>query len=112
MATAPQPHDMSELAKRAQEVGFVQAAAEAGALVTGGPVRDGFTEGWGKAAFTRGPGKTHYFYRKADLGDGAYGYESACGVKTVSTKRVPLFQPGNWPTCARCDSKILKRLHR
>lgn len=103
---------MSEaLTKRAQEVGFIQAAAEAGALVSGGPVREGFTEGWGKAAFTRG-GRAHYFYRKADLGDGAYGYEAACGVITVSTRRVPLFQPGNWPMCSRCDTKILKRVHR
>lgn len=94
--------------KRANEVGFMKAAAEAGALVSGGPVRDGFTEGWSKAAFTRG-GKAHYFYRGMDLGDGAYGYTAACGVTTVSTSRVPLFQPGNWPMCARCDVKILRR---
>lgn len=97
--------------KRANEVGFMQAAAEAGALVSGGPVRDGFTEGWGKAAFTRGR-TAHYFYRKSDLGDGAYGYESACGVTTVSTSRVPLFHAGNYPMCSRCDAKILKRIHR
>jgi hypothetical protein len=97
-----------ELTKRAQEVGFLQAAAEAGALVTGRPVRDGFTEGWSKAAFSRGD-KAHYFYRDADLRDGAYGYTAACGVTTVSTRRVPLFEAGNYPMCSRCDSKLLKR---
>lgn len=102
---------MSELTRRAQEVGFLQAAAEAGALVSGGRVREGFTEGWGRAAFTRG-GRAHYFYRDMDLGDGSHGYVAACGVTTVSTPRVPLFEPGNWPMCSRCDSKILKRFHR
>lgn len=102
---------MSELVRRAQEVGFRQAAAEAGALVTGGAVRENFAEGWAKGAFSRG-GKAHYFYRHQDLGEGSFGYMAACGVTTVSTRRVPLFEPGNWPMCARCDSKILKRLHR
>ena len=100
------------LTKRAQEVGFLQAAAEAGALVTGGPVREGFTEGWSKGAFGKPGGKVHYFYRDMDLGDGAYGYTAACGVTTVSTTHVPLFQPGNWPMCSHCDTKILRRLHK
>ncbi len=102
---------MSELTKRAEQVGFLQAAAEAGALVTGGPVREDFTEGWAMPAFTRGS-KAHYYYRRTDFGDGAYGYEGACGVTAASTSRAPLFQAGNYPTCSRCDTKILRRLHR
>lgn len=105
--------NMTGLAKRANEVGFIRAAIEAGATVAGDAVPASFERGWGKAAFVgNGRGVAHYWTadRSHDLSDGAYGLRSACGVFTVATKRVPLFTPGNYPYCARCEASLMKAM--
>lgn len=84
------------------------ARRQPGALVSGPKVADDFTEGWGHPPFMRGM-KAHYWrVDLPDLGDGAYGLRSACGVLTVATKHVPLMQPGNLPFCTRCEGKLMK----
>lgn len=88
---------------------WLQQKRREGALVTGGKVGDDFLTGWGHPPFMRGM-KAHHWTAdlSSDLGDGAYGLRSACGLLTVATKQVPLMQPGNLPFCTRCEGKLMK----
>lgn len=100
----------NSIIERAKQVGFRRAALEAGATISDGPVPTPFERGWGKAAFVgSGRGVAHYWTadRSHDLPDEAYGLRSACGVLTVATERVPLFGPGNYPYCVRCENKLM-----
>jgi hypothetical protein len=40
--------------------------------------------------------------------DMLYGLTSACGLRSVGTKQVPLFGAGNLPFCARCENKLMR----
>lgn len=85
---------------------WLQQKRREGALITEGQVG---ASGWGKAAFSRG-GPAHHWTRTTDLGEGSYGYRSACGQLTVSTPRVPLFGAGNYPFCTRCENALMKAM--
>lgn len=104
---------MTDIAKRAQEVGFHRAALEAGALITDGPLPDDFVSAWGKAPFTGGRSVAHHWtaerpeWRAPEV---LYGATSACGLTTIGTAQVPLFSAGNYPYCARCEAVLMKQM--
>lgn len=88
---------------------FLAHALRTGALVSGGPVPADFLSGWGHQPFMRGMKAHHWTANQSgELGDGAYGLRSACGVQTVATKRVPLLEAGNLPFCTRCENRLMK----
>lgn len=70
--------------------------------ITGG--RADWSRGWGKAPFCGG--KAHYFIEdtehKKNAPDTHY-WESACGTRAVTHDRAPMFEPGSWPRCKRCE---------
>ena len=71
-------------------------------LLTGGPIHD-LEEGWAVMPFGRET--AHYWQKGADLGEGATGYMSLCGVKGVTLPKAPALEPGNFPRCKRCQRK-------
>lgn len=91
---------------------FRDMVRRSGGMVSDGPLPAEFTEAWGKAPMQGGP-VAHYFKadRSFDLGGGAFGVVSACrGLTTVYTSRVPIFGPGNYPFCARCEAVLMRRM--
>jgi hypothetical protein len=102
---------MSDLQKRAQEIGFHRAALEAGATITDGPLRD-FQGGWGHPPLMRSRRMiAHHWQVLPPLpeADGKYtGVRSACGVFHVFSEQVPMLAPGNLPFCVRCENKLMK----
>lgn len=85
-----------------------------GALVSGKPVPADFDKGWGRPPFLGGRMIAHHWTadRTTDLGDGAYGLKSACGVLTVATRQVPLCGPGNLPYCQRCENALMRAMRK
>lgn len=68
--------------------------------------------GWLKPMFPI-TGKAHYFNQESDLPavttqGRAYFWRTLCGVDTVSTERVPMFDAGNWSRCKKCERAITR----
>lgn len=86
---------------------FRDQVRRAGGMVTDGPVPDDFSVGWAKHPF-KGQA-VHYWTadRRFDLGAGAYGVLSMCGITTVATAAVPLLGAGNYPFCAHCENVLM-----
>jgi hypothetical protein len=102
---------MSDLTKRAQEVGFNRAALEAGATITDGPLRE-FKGGWACAPLLGKRVLAHYWEVQATRTDSVEftPARSACGLDHGFTARVPFMAPGNAPFCARCENKLMGKV--
>lgn len=106
---------MSSLAERANQVGFIRAALERGATISDGAVPQDFTAAWGLAGLGRHK-VAHYWtadrpeWMHEVSPDMLYGLTSACGLRSLGTRQVPLFSAGNWPFCARCEAKLMKAM--
>lgn len=76
-------------------------------VTMGGEPAEGITEGWLKAMFTGD--KAHWFRQSSAAELSKFGrvrrWISACGVKTYSHDKAPMFLPGNFPRCQSCESK-------
>lgn len=82
--------------------------AKHGGMLAGQRYPDDFESGWGKHTF-KGSVAHHWTAdRSTNLGDGAYGIDSACGVVTVVTHQVPLFEPGSYALCQRCEKRLMR----
>ncbi|WP_110970856.1 hypothetical protein [Pseudomonas huaxiensis] len=69
-------------------------------------------EGWMKPAFPHS-GKAHYFEQELELPStesqgSAYAWHSLCGIDSVSTGKVPMFEAGSWSRCKRCEHRLEK----
>lgn len=69
--------------------------------------------GWLKPMFPI-RGKAHHFDQDTDLPavstkGPAFFWRSLCGIDTVSTERVPMFEAGNWDRCKKCEQAIARR---
>lgn len=102
---------MSDVMKRAQEVGFHRAALEAGATITDGPIR-GFTGGWGSACFLGRKVIAHHWavLAKSPEVPEYTPVRSACGLEHGFTHKVPMMAPGNAPFCVRCENKLMGKV--
>lgn len=114
---------MSDVIKRAHEVGFHRAALEHGATITDRPIPN-FSEGWAhQPNFKRGRLVAHYWTKHydarieaqmvAEFGEQARGIaelSSACGLSRHTTSRVPVLGPGNLPYCARCENALMRKM--
>jgi hypothetical protein len=81
------------------------------AQMTGGASRP--SKGWLKPMFPI-TGKAHYFnqeraYAAVTAHGRAYFWRSLCGIDTVSTDKMPMFEPGNWDRCKKCGHKLARR---
>jgi len=69
--------------------------------------RAAWKQGWGKAPF-HGM-KAHYFTEVSSDAIGTHGrhrfWVAACGAEAVTHDKAPMFEPGNWPRCKRCEAK-------
>ncbi|WP_432783706.1 hypothetical protein QZH45_09620 [Pseudomonas corrugata] len=78
------------------------------AQITGGASRP--SKGWLKPMFPI-TGKAHYFSQEKEYAaitahGRAYFWRSLCGIDTVSTDKMPMFEPGNWERCKKCGHKL------
>lgn len=104
---------MTTLLDDARRLGFQEAAARHGALVTDPPVDARIKPQWGRPPFLGGKMIAHFWTADDTPIPGhpdAYGIRSACGLTTVATKAVPLCGHGNLPFCERCDKKLLGKI--
>jgi hypothetical protein len=81
------------------------------AQITGGASRP--SKGWLKPMFPI-TGKAHYFNQEKGVAaitthGRAYFWRSLCGVKAASTEKMPMFEPGNWDRCKKCEQQIARR---
>jgi hypothetical protein len=106
---------VSDIIERAKQVGFHRAALEAGATISDGAVTTDFTAAWGLAGLKRHK-VAHYWasdrpqWMREVSPDMLYALTSACGLRSIGTKQVPLFAAGNYPYCARCEAKMMKAI--
>lgn len=80
------------------------------AQMTGGASRP--SKGWLKPMFPI-TGKAHYFNQEKEFAaitnqGRAYFWRSLCGIDTVSTDKMPMFEPGNWDRCKKCEQKLTR----
>ncbi|QJI29931.1 hypothetical protein HKK55_14850 [Pseudomonas sp. ADAK18] len=80
------------------------------AQITGGASRP--SRGWLKPMFPIA-GKAHYFNQEKELAaitsqGRAYFWRSLCGIEAVSTDKMPMFEPGNWDRCKKCEQKLAR----
>lgn len=81
------------------------------AQITGGASRP--SGGWLKPMFPI-TGKAHFFNQEKALAaittqGRAYFWRSLCGIDTVSTDKMPMFEPGNWGRCKTCEQNLARR---
>ncbi|SEC25645.1 hypothetical protein SAMN05216178_3999 [Pseudomonas saponiphila] len=81
------------------------------AQITGGASRP--SRGWLKPMFPI-TGKAHYYsqdkaYPAITSHGRAYFWRSLCGIDAVSTDKMPMFEPGNWDRCKKCEQKLSRR---
>jgi hypothetical protein len=87
---------------------FLRQLAQQGGIVSGGPVADDFASGWGKHPFN-GEKAHHWTADRSVKVDGVlYGLDSACGLQTIATPRVPLLGAGSYEYCRRCEKKLMR----
>jgi hypothetical protein len=80
-----------------------------GGFVSDGPVPADFTSGWTSHPFR---GRLAHYWTMAEPLPGqphARAVSSACGLKTIVTRQVPLLGPGNYAHCERCDAALLRQ---
>ncbi len=71
------------------------------------------TEGWLKPMFPI-TGRAHYFEKEFELpaldDQGvAASWHSLCGIDSISTGKMPMFDAGNWVRCKRCEQQMAGR---
>lgn len=59
------------------------------------PEQRGWMKNWGGS-------RVHWFTRMDEVGD-VVEWRSLCGLQALSSPRVPMFSPGNWPRCSHCQ---------
>lgn len=103
-------HDFSLYMQLIVERRFEELAAR-GVTMSGGPTEA--LIGWLRAPLTGM--RAHYFKQvRADMiGPDGHGrlrlWEAMCVVEAVTSDRVPMFEPGNWPQCQRCQQKLRRK---
>lgn len=68
-------------------------------------------EGWAFCSQINGR-KAHYVIRSEQMtlnGTTGFVYDTLCGVFMSGTDSMPLFGPGNFPSCKRCERMAFKR---